>query len=60
MVFVDDTSTHVANNAAHGVLVPKFRGEVGDDWLIRLQRFLECKPAGSRWSDVERHLWIVR
>jgi len=66
-LFVDDLARNAEHNLGQYVWMPKFSlraSFVGDEWLVRLRRFIEWKRAlapRKRWAQLvaERATWFT-
>ncbi len=63
-LLIDDLAHNARENLQQIVIIPKFSRRTtnsfeDDDWLQRLQRFIDAKPAGVRWAEIERTFWFL-
>lgn len=63
-LLIDDLAHNARENLKQTVIVPKYSRRTTenleeDDWLPRLQKFLDSKPQGQKWSAVEKLFWFL-
>lgn len=63
-LLIDDLAHNARENLQQALMIPKFSRRTtesldSDDWLARLQRFIDAKPADVKWCNVERVFWFL-
>lgn len=61
-ILIDDVANNARNNLPQAILVPKYQYSAsfeGDDWLLRLERYLAAKPASKTWSEIDKSAWFL-
>lgn len=63
-LLLDDLANNARENLGQAMLMPKFSRRTvaplaADDWLVRAHRFIESKPSGAKWSQVDRAFWFL-
>lgn len=64
VLLLDDLANNARENLGQAMLMPKFSRRAvaplsSDDWLERAKRFINAKPSGTKWSQVDRAFWFL-
>lgn len=63
-LLLDDLAHNARENLRQAVLMPKFSRRTAspldaDDWLRRVQRFIDAKPDKVKWAQVDKTFWFL-